>query len=229
MLSFHLTRGDVHAWDVKVDVPPCAYARLYAALTSDERGRAARFRFEQDRRRFVVAHGVLRELLGRYLGVHPAELQFSCNAAGKPALAPEFGRWLNFSLTHSADLALIAVAADAEVGVDVERIRALTDASEIAERFFSPAELAALRGLPTHIRTYAFFNCWTKKEAYVKACGEGLGMPFEDFSVPLASDPVLIGQGRRWSLYSLHPAPGYVGALAVEGSGWRMTLRSWQS
>jgi 4'-phosphopantetheinyl transferase len=230
---------EVHSWCVSLDVPPDTSAGLYASLASDERNRSARLRFERDRRRFVVAHGALREVLGRYLGIPPDSVRFVYNAFGKPELSPELGQ-LKFSLSHSADLALIAIAADAEIGVDLELIREQSDWAEIARCFFSAAERDRLNRLPSHRYPQAFFGCWTKKEAYVKARGEGLAIPLTSFSVPLTSDPALApvdpdGTGtdavlaRRWSLYTLRPAPGYIGALAVEGRGRRLRQWHWQA
>jgi 4'-phosphopantetheinyl transferase len=149
------------------------------------------------------------------------------NAFGKPALSPEFGSRLTFNLSHSAGLALIAIAAHSSVGIDLEYIRAQSDDAEVARRFFSAVEVDRLHMLPSHLYAEAFFSCWTKKEAYLKACGDGLAMPLNSFSVPLTTDPAhtpvnLYG----WSLYTLRPAPGYAGALAIEGTGWR--LRQWQ-
>lgn len=204
-----LIPGEVHVWCVALDGPSEGF---YASLGPDERERSARFRFERDRRRFVVAHGVLRDLLGRYLGTEPGEVRFAYSAFGKPALSPEFGSRFKFNLSHSAGCALIAVAAGAEIGVDVERVRSLPDQVEIARRFFSAAEVDQLRRLPSDRRTEAFFGCWTKKEAYGKARGEGLESA--------RGEPK-----RGWSLYTLRPEPGYVGALVVEGSGWRLLSR----
>jgi 4'-phosphopantetheinyl transferase len=235
---FQPASGEVHSWCVRLDVPPEASAGLYATLTHDEQNRSARLRFEHDRQRFIVAHGVLRNLLGRYLGIHPCHVRFVSNPFGKPALNPEFGGRLEFNLSHSADLALIAIAADADVGVDLECIRAQPDYAEIARRFFSKAEVDQLNELPSHLHAQAFFSCWTKKEAYVKARGEGLTIPLTSFSVPLTTDPAhapvdLAGAlndgapARQWSLYTLQPAPGYVGALAIEGSDWRLSQWQW--
>ena len=224
-----LPRDEVHCWYVDLDVPPEMEAGLYATLAGAERSRSARFRFDRDRRRFVVAHGVLRGLLARYLGTHPSQVHFVRNALGKPELGPGFGRRLKFNLSHSADLAAIAVA-HADVGVDVESIRSQPELAEIARSHFSAAEVEQLNRLPSHLRAEAFFRCWTRKEAQVKARGEGLD------ALPLTTDPVRaprdphgasadIGPERRWSLHALQPAPGYVGALAIEGSGWRLTER----
>jgi 4'-phosphopantetheinyl transferase len=208
---------EVHSWCVGLDVSPGTYARLHATLARDERRRSARLRFERDRRRFVVAHGVLRELLGRYLRTPPGQIRFVHNAFGKPALSPEFGGRLKFNLSHSADLALIAIAADADIGVDLEYVGAQPDYAEIARHFFSTAEVDRLNGLPRQAYAQAFLTCWTKREAYVKARGEGLAL------LSPQTPPA-----RRWSLYTLHPAPGYIGALAVEGRGWRLTQMRWQ-
>jgi 4'-phosphopantetheinyl transferase len=226
--SFQLASGDVHSWCASLDVPPDTSARLYATLTRDERDRSARFRFERDRQHFIVAHGVLRELLGCYLQTEPGQIRFVYNAFGKPHLSPAFGSRLKFNLSHSAGLALIAIAADSNVGIDLEYIRARSEYADIARRFFSAAEVDHLTALPNHLYAEAFFSCWTKKEAYVKACGEGLALPLDSFSVPLTTDPAhspadLYG----WSLYTLRPAPGFIGALAIEGSGWRLTQWQW--
>ena len=214
--QLQLARGAAHSWSVPLDVPPETSAALYATLTEDERSRSARFRFERDRRRFIVAHGALRDLLGRYLGINPEEIRFVTNPFGKPALDPALGSRLEFNLSHSADLALIAIAG-AEVGVDLERIRAQPDYAAIAGHCFSAAEADSLNSLPSHLQAEAFFSCWTKKEACVKARGEGLATTTDP--VPTPAD--LHG---AYSLFTLHPAPGYVGALAVAGSGWRLAL-----
>ena len=170
-------------------------------------------RSAQLQQRFIAAHGGLRQLLGRYLGAHPSQVRFVHNEFGKPALSGQFGGRLTFNLSHSADLALIGIAADAEIGVDVEHIREEPDFTEIAQWFFAAAEVEELNRLPSELRTRAFLSSWTRKEAYAKARGEGLGATNE------------IAQPPGWSLYSLQPAPGYVGALVVQGSGWRVTQR----
>ena len=234
---FQLASDEVHSWCASLDVPPETSTRLYATLTPDERTRGARFQFERDQQRFIVARGVLRDLLGRYLQVEPGKISFVCNVFGKPDLGPEFANRLKFNLSHSAGLALIAIATASNVGVDLEYIRAQSDYADIARHFFSAAEVDHLSALPGHLYAEAFFSCWTKKEACLKACGEGLAIPLNSFSVPLTTDtahtPVELSvaskdivAARRWSLYTLRPAPGYAGALAIEGTGWR--LRQWQ-
>jgi 4'-phosphopantetheinyl transferase len=228
--AFQLASDEVHSWCASLDVPPETSARLYATLTADERTRSARFQFERDQQRFIVARGVLRDLLGRYLQTQPSEISFVYNAFGKPDLGPEFANRLKFNLSHSAGLALIAIATASDVGVDVEYVRTESDYAEIARRFFSAAEVDQLTALPSYLYAEAFFSCWTKKEAYLKACGEGLAIPLNSFSVPLTAGPASndIVSAKRWSFYTLQPAPGYIGALAVEGSGWRLRQGQWK-
>jgi 4'-phosphopantetheinyl transferase len=237
--SFQLASDEVHSWRASLDVPPETSARLYATLTFDERNRSARFRFERDQQRFIVAHGVLRDLLGRYLQTQAGRISYVYNAFGKPGLSPEFGGRLKFNLSHSSGLALIAITADSNVGVDLEYIRAQSDCAEIARRFFSAAEVDQLNALPNDLYAEAFISCWTKKEAYLKARGDGLAIPLNSFSVPLktasAHSPVDlyvasndIVPAKRWSFYTLQPAPGYIGALAIEGSGWRLSQWQWE-
>jgi 4'-phosphopantetheinyl transferase len=233
-----LASDEVHSWCAGLDVPPETCARLFATLTADERARSARFQFERDRRRFIVARGVLRDLLGRYLQTSPGQIRFVYNAFGKPDLGPEFASRLKFNLSHSADVVLIAIATGANVGVDLEHIRELPDCAEIARRFFSATEVDYLSRLPGHLYPEAFFSCWTKKEAYLKACGEGMATRLKSVSVPLTTDPADapvdfhvastdLVPAKRWSLYTLRPAPGYAGALAIEGTGWRRRQCQW--
>jgi 4'-phosphopantetheinyl transferase len=159
---------------------------------------------------------VLREVLGRYLGIRGEQIRFEYNAFGKPALSPGLASRLTFNLSHSADLAVIAVAYGAAIGVDLEHVRAQPDFADIARYFFSAAEVDHLTALPSHLQARAFFGCWTRREAYVKACGEGLA---NEASAP----------DGRWSVYDFEPAPGYIGALVVAGKGWRINQWDWQS
>jgi len=212
---------DVQCWSVRLDAPPETFPALAATLSTDERARSERLHVERVRRRFVVAYGVLRRLLGRSLDTDPGQIRFVRNALGKPELHPDFGGSVRFNLSHSGDLALIAIARDADVGVDVERIerRGASNHADVARCFFSAPEVDALSRVPTHLYAEAFFNCWTMKEAYVKACGEGLSIPLTSFTVPIATDPAPVPvRCGDWSLVSFQPAAGYVGALAVSGT-----------
>ena len=233
-----LASDEVHVWCARLDASPESTSRLYATLAEAERGRSARFRFERDRERFIVAHGVLRDLLGRYLRTEPRRIRYVHGPFGKPDLGPEFGGRLRFNLSHSAGLALIAVTAGSDVGVDLERVRPRSDYAEIARCFCSAAEVEHLSVLPEPLYAEAFVRCWTKKEAYVKACGDGLSRPPNSFSVPLTADPASgpvetgslsddLRPPRPWTFHTLQPAACYLGALAIEGRGWRVHQWRW--
>jgi 4'-phosphopantetheinyl transferase len=206
---------------------------LYETLDPGERQRAARFHFARDRDRFIVGRGTLRALLARYLGGAPARLGFSYGPHGKPALSGEVAD-VRFNLSHAAGVALYAVAVGREVGIDVEAVRPDFATDQIAERFFSPAERQALRGVEGESRGAAFFACWTRKEAYIKARGQGLSLPLDSFDVTLVpGEPAALlatrddpGQRDRWWLSALDAGPGFAAALTIEGQG--CTLRCWQ-
>jgi 4'-phosphopantetheinyl transferase len=229
-----LAADEVHVWRIALAPPPAAFARLAARLSPDERRRAARFRFERDRRRFQVAHGALRELLAGYLDDEPERLGFIEGAHGKPVLAQPHGAELRFNLSHSGELALCAVSHRREVGVDLEQVRELTDADALARRFFAEAESSALAALPAAERLPAFFRCWTRKEAYLKAVGAGLLQALDGFQVslqPEAGPCDLNVRGRpeetsRWSLQGLDVAQGYAGAVVAERPAWRPVCRA---
>jgi 4'-phosphopantetheinyl transferase len=219
--------GEVHLWLAGVAELAERAAALLGTLSADERDRAGRFHREADWRRFVVARGALRIILARYLGSDARALAFRYGPFGKPELpdAP-----LRFNLSHSGDLALCAVTRGRAVGVDVEQLRPVADCEQLAARYFSPEEHAALVQLSAAARSRAFLACWTRKEAYVKARGDGLSFPLDAFAVSLApgTAPALLRhrldatEVDRWSFAALEPEPGYVGALAVEGHGWRL-------
>jgi medium-chain acyl-[acyl-carrier-protein] hydrolase len=229
-----LAGHEVHVWRTPLEQPPEYLQSLWQMLAPEELQRANRFHFDKDRRHYVACRGVLRLLLGRYLGREPSGLTFAYNPQGKPRLAGDEAGRLCFNVSHSHGLALIAVARGREIGVDVERIRPEFAGERVAERFFSPVEVAELRALAEPERMEAFFACWTRKEAYLKATGMGLSLPLDCFDVSLTPgeaalkatrhDPAAI---RRWSLRDLAPGPGYAGALAVEGHGWRLWCANW--
>jgi 4'-phosphopantetheinyl transferase len=234
--SHELGERVVHLWSVALDPVPEIVAELRALLSSDEIQRAERFRFDRHRRRFIVGRGALRSILGSYLGRSPAELEFEYGPKGKPSLAPsQGGDEFRFNLSHSSELGLYALARRQELGVDVEKLRPMPDAEQIAERFFSESERVALRAIPGEAKVDAFFNCWTRKEAYIKATGDGLSMPLDRFDVTLApGEPaaMLRAEGGpdaalRWTLVHLDPAAGYVGALAIEGRDWQVQSSAW--
>lgn len=223
---------DVHVWRIPLDLPRGAASRLRRLLSEDERERADRFRMELHRDHFTAGRGMLRQVLGGYLGVRPEALAFRKGTFGKPELAgAESQTPLRFNLTHSGGLALLAVTSGREVGVDIEQVRPMDDAERIITRFFSKKEQADFLSLPGDQRTAAFFRGWTRKEAYMKATGEGFALALDRFDVSIAPDEparLLHVEGRpdepeRWSLADLAPGPGFQGAVVVEGSGWRIT------
>jgi len=233
--GLELSADEVHLWRAFLDQSPEQISGLGQTLSDEERARAGRFHFERDRRRFVVGRGVLRAILGQYLGLEATQARFSFGPYGKPYLAEEPGDCkLCFNLAHSSEIALYAFSLRRQVGVDVEQLRFLADAEQVAEHFFSPGEKAVWDSLPPAHRQAAFYDCWTRKEAYIKATGKGLSERLELIDVSLTpGEPAQVlsvagdhHEALRWSLASLTPAPGYVAALAVEGHGWQ--LRCWQ-
>src|SRR5258706_9207194 len=168
-----ILENEVHVWTVNLRSHTIDLEPLYALLSDDERARARRFCFVEHANRYTVARASLRRILGRYTGVAPGLLQFNYSANGKPFLTNGL---IRFNLSHSSDLAAVAVAHDREIGIDVEQIRNDDDLLDVAEHYFAPAERASLRLLSAEERPFGFFRCWTRKEAYLKARGEGLSM-----------------------------------------------------
>jgi len=232
--DINLPRDVVHVWRTETDVSASCEASLYNLLAPDERARADRFLYEEDRRRYTVARGVLRTLLARYLKVQPGSLDFLYGVHGKPSLLEASdGCDLRFNLSHSHGLALYAFAISREVGVDIERVRPNTDIAGVARRSFSTAEVRALSIIPPDERREAFFACWTRKEAFIKAHGEGIALGLNRFDVEFRpGEPAALlrfggdpAEVSRWSMRALEAGEGYMAALAVEGGGWK--LRCW--
>lgn len=232
--------GEIHVWAVNLDPPPATVDELGRLLAPDETARAERFRFPRHRRRYAVGRGALRTLLGHYLGAAPERVAFRYGPNEKPYLADPAGLRgggeLFFNLSNSEELAVIAIATGTELGADVERLRPMPDALTISERFFSAAERRVLAAVPEAQRDRAFFNCWTRKEAYLKAVGTGITVPLDRFDVTLGPDepPRMLAmegdpeKARDWSLFHLEPAQGYLGAVAVTGGGWSLTGWRWR-
>ncbi|MBC7878683.1 MAG: 4'-phosphopantetheinyl transferase superfamily protein [Anaerolineales bacterium] len=222
----------VDIWRARLEFPNESLKMWEATLSTDEAERAARFHFPADRDRFVASHGFLRGILARYLHSEPGELTFSVNQYGKPALNDHK---LEFNLSHSRDFALVAVAQKRKVGVDVERIRQGISSQSIARQYFSKSEVAELQILSLEQREVAFFTCWTRKEAYIKAQGLGLSLPLESFDVSLTpNEPAILRATRpdpedaaRWTLLSLDVDSHYGSAVAVEGQGLEFRLWDW--
>lgn len=231
-----LSFNEVHLWRVHFIQPEAAIRSCRALLAVDERTRADRFHFEKDRNRFTIARAMLRNVLGRYLKISPEQVGFTYGPQEKPDLKPELNpRNFRFNLSHSGEYALLAVTPGLEVGVDIELFRPDFGTQEIADRFFSPREAQILLALPAEQRVEAFFKCWTRKEAYVKALGGGLSIPLDSFDVAFApgTTPALLRvAGRpeetaRWKLYNLDAAPNYAAALLVEGEEHQLKFWDW--
>lgn len=219
--------GEVHVWRVFLDGKTEQAENLSGWLSTDELERAGRFHFEKDRRRFVTARGMLRKILGHYLDESPQNIRFAYASFGKPSLSPRYSSdGLCFNVSHSDALALIAVAPGRNIGIDIERVRYDMDAGQMARRFFAPAEIQMLESLDESSRNALFFQYWTRKEAFIKGTGEGFSFPVEQLDVSLnrgreLSPVVLLGDQQEhahWHVQDLFPAPGFVAAMAVEGS-----------
>ena len=212
---------EIHVWHAALDREEGFLCPLESTLSLEEKARADRFHFVNDRNRFVVARGLLRKLLGKYLQEAPARLQFSYGKYGKPSLAGgNASSGLCFNVSHSAGLAVYAIARERNLGVDVEHVRPEFAGEDIAKRYFSARELTDLRTLPPEARVEGFFHCWTRKEAYLKATGMGLQIPLASFAVSLlAGEPAqfLAGVEPCWHLDAYHPAEGYMAAVVYDG------------
>ncbi len=238
-----LTPDAVHVWLTDLEDMAPYWKPLAPILGVEERERAASFHFEHDRQRYVSAHVVLRLLLGAYLGLAPERLTFHVGQYGKPRLATSSSSAspapsLRFNLSHSHGMAIYALALGWEVGVDVEHMKRLPDWEHIAVSVFSPREQEALRSLPAHERQRAFYVCWARKEALIKATGHGLHMPLDQFDVSLAPHeharlldvrgvPATVLDTARWNLCDLPSIPRYAAALAIERHHCTVTCWRW--
>ncbi|MGH7504676.1 MAG: 4'-phosphopantetheinyl transferase family protein [Longimicrobiales bacterium] len=228
----------VHVWRARLDQPAPMIAALADVLSEDERARAARFRADSHRDRFIVCRAAQRDILGAYAGIAPESIAFEYSAHGKPSLdiGAEHARGIRFNTSNSSDLAVFAVAVGRELGIDVEAERTIADVLSLARRFFSPVEFEALSAIPAESMHRAFLTCWTRKEAFVKAVGLGVSMPLDRFDVPVRpQDPAALLCTRpdasvagRWSMHSLNVGPGYVGTVVIEGTIDALHLLDWQ-
>ncbi len=224
-----LVSGAVHLWLLSLDQPAWPAEANADCLDRQETDRAQRFHFDEHRRRYIAGRGQLRHLLAGYLHAAPGDVHFSYGEQGKPFLDPCHAgaaghSMLHFNLSHSENVALLGVTRDAEIGVDVEAVRAMLDAGDVARDNFSPSEVDAWERLPDEVRDEGFFACWSRKEAVVKAMGGGLSIPLDSFQVtldPNAPARLLSIAGepaapQRWTLWGERVMPGYWGAVAAK-------------
>ena len=221
-----ISEAEVHLWSSTLPLRESSRNQLYQTLSEEERERAARFRFAQDRNGYVTSRGLLRAILSRYLNQAPGGIAITYGMNGKPTLS---GSPVCFNVAHSGQLVVFALAREERLGIDIEHIRPMDNLEEVARQFFSLAEYEDLLQIPEHGRLDAFFRCWTRKEAYVKATGKGLQAELDRFQVSLKpGEPtrfIAMNDGRNnssdWSLFDWTPKKGYAGAIAIYGIGWR--------
>jgi 4'-phosphopantetheinyl transferase len=241
-MTFHLDRPanvtlghhEIHVWFTRLLGPPSTVTSLYSLLSPGEKDRAARFRFEEHRNEFIVGHGVLRSVLSFYVGVAPSDIELSEEPGGKLVMSDSN---IYFNMSHSNGLALFALAREPQLGVDIEWIRDIpvAEMDTLALQVFSEGEIADLMATNPGERTRAFFSGWTRKEAYVKATGEGLAAPLNRFRVSIGvGQPAALlhieddmESASDWSLFDLKAPDGYVGALAIHGRGWAIKQEYW--
>ncbi len=235
--SLTLGDKDVHIWRASLRQSPAIVQQLRQTLSKDEAVRAARFHFPHDREAFIIARSILKSLLAGYLSVELHQLTFGYQQAGKPFLSGDLANQIFFNVSHSHEMALYALSHQPNTGIDIEYIRPIIDMEQIAMNNFSVNENAQLQLLPPHMVMEGFFNCWTRKEAYVKAIGSGISHPLQDFDVSLMpGEPVRLlsisgsqSEAARWTLSDLKPSAGYAAAVVVEGSGYSILQHEWIS
>jgi 4'-phosphopantetheinyl transferase len=232
--SLLLKPGVVQIWATWLDLPAYLRKQLEDTLAPDEHNRAMRMVFERDRQAHIASRGILRQILAQYLGVAPQSLVFQYNEQGKPSLADNCGGdWLNFNVSHSGSLVLYAFRLEGVVGIDVEKVREVEDMNQIAASTFSAVENLHFQSLPVPQQVEAFFNCWTRKEAFIKAVGTGLSYPLTSFDVTLRPDEParfvrIEGESSdHWTLIDLRPYQGFIGAVAVPASEIEVQLDWW--
>jgi 4'-phosphopantetheinyl transferase len=228
----HLEAREIHVWSVPIDIGGDEMPRLMALLSSAEQERARRYVFESVQRRFVAARAALRLLVGRYLDLPAVMVSFAYGPSGKPHLIGPYATQLHFNLSHSHRLAQFAFCADEELGIDLEWLHEIRSADQIVRRMFGPEEVEDWFSLPAEQRRRGFFDCWTRKEAFVKALGRGLEVPLDTFRVAFrpGERPAVRWrkdrQREQWSMFDVSPADDYAAALAIRGRDWRVRLQS---
>ncbi|HEU4640194.1 MAG TPA: 4'-phosphopantetheinyl transferase superfamily protein [Candidatus Binatia bacterium] len=223
--------GNAHVWAVELDDSGFDGFKWHGRISPEEQARAVRFKFDKDQRRYIIAHAALRDVLAAYTNAEAASLQFNDGPNGKPKLAPPFdASGIEFNLSHSHELALVAVNQTGEVGVDIEFAKPDFDFLEVANRFFTKREVAALRALPSEFQSQAFYKCWTGKEAFLKAKGTGLSGELDEVKITLSGEHVQIKANvAGWSLAELDPPEGYEAALVTECRPMEISCFRWKA
>lgn len=236
--GIRITADEIHIWSGVLDQAEADLYKFIVSLSPDEHMRAGQFHFEKDRKWFIARRGILRILLGYYLGVKAHEIQFTYGKNRKPQITERPGmEAIHFNLSHSDGVALFAFTRNSEIGVDIERIRDMSEMEHIVERFFSAGEKTFFYALPQDRRRGAFFTCWTRKEAFMKATGEGLSLPLDLFDASPAPDEgdtrVTVKSSRGvvsdWSIRTLRPACGHVGAFATRSKKFTLRCFKWMT
>jgi 4'-phosphopantetheinyl transferase len=229
-----LSEKEAHVWRADLNLNEGFQNSFLNLLSADEKNRAKKFRFAKDSQNFIVARGILRLLIGKYLEINPAEVSFQYSEFGKPSIA--HNNSLQFNISHSQNIALFAFTKKFNIGIDVEFVNPNIEVKEIATSFFSTNEIKNLLALPEQQQTLGFFYCWTRKEAFIKAVGEGLSFPLDKFEVSLEPNkPAKLlatdwqpKDVAKWSIYSLSPKANFVGSLVIEGLVEKVKCWSWQ-
>ncbi len=224
----------VHVYRILLDLPDADIQYFASLLSNEEHQRAERYLFAKHRARFIAARAQTRMILARYTGQSPAQVQLTYNSYGKPMLDAAPGG-IHFNVSHSHDLGLLAITEGLEIGVDIEKVRPDIDYVHISRQFFSQGEIGRLLDLPTEEQVEAFYNIWTRKEAFIKGRGTGLSTPLDQFEVSLGGDtPGRLVQASEeienaceWTLCELKPGTGYVANLAVHGDQWQLSCWQW--
>ena len=231
-----LANNRVHVWRANLDLPTTEIERLAAFLSTDEIARANKFHFLEHKRRFIVARGILRQLLGNYLQISPNKIEFEYSDRGKPRLAASMGNsYIQFNVSHSLEYALYGFTNSYLIGVDLEFLREMRDATELAKRFFTNQEFQLIANLTHEEQQKAFFQLWTAKEAYLKAIGTGLSNSLTDIEITFsrAKEPKLLSVGKNiatvgnWSIYHFIPAANYVAAIIVNTQIPKRQINFW--
>ncbi len=227
-----LPENEVQLWRADLEAIGADESRWQTVLSSDETVRAARFHFPRDRQRFVASRAVLRTILAGYLAIDTAGVNFSYSSKEKPLLGPAHaGSDVMFNVSHSGGIALFAFTRHFDIGIDVEQVRRDFDLDAIARRFFSAHEQSQLAALPVDARVEGFFRCWTRKEAYIKATGDGLSLPLSQFDVSLVAEETNAlratrpdaAEAARWLLREVPGGHGYIAALCARGQEWKLS------